>query len=329
MTTTTFVNNVTPIQADWLNDVNASTYQGLFGPTISYVDTGTVGSFTSTTAGYNQLIVQNKSNATNASANFNVSNDVASATTNFVEMGINSSTFTGTGSFSQAGNAYVAAASTDLVLGTYGPKSVRFVVNSGATDAMVIDSSGAVGIGGTPTAPFSITRLSGAYAQLTSSFGSVYLNMSVTDYHAYTTTNVPHRLGVQGIQRILMDTLGNTLHTEAAGGLGYGTGAGGTVTQITSKSTAVTLNKPTGQITMNNAALAAATAIQFQLNNSLLAVADQLVVTFTENGVSYSPYLATAVVNAGSAQIILRNLSAGSLSDAVKINFAIIKGSIS
>jgi hypothetical protein len=51
----------------------------------------------------------------------------------------------------------------------------------------------------------------------------------------------------------------------ATQGIGYATGAGGTVTQATSKSTAVTLNTVTGAITMNNAALAAATIVSFTL----------------------------------------------------------------
>ena len=64
---------------------------------------------------------------------------------------------------------------------------------------------------------------------------------------------------------------GGTLHIDPTSSLGYGAGAGGTVTQATSKSTAVTLNKPTGKITMNNAALAANTTVQFNLNNNLIA----------------------------------------------------------
>ena len=41
--------------------------------------------------------------------------------------------------------------------------------------------------------------------------------------------------------------------------LGYTAAAQGAVTQATSKSTGVTLNKPAGVITMNNASLATAT----------------------------------------------------------------------
>jgi hypothetical protein len=56
----------------------------------------------------------------------NVSNDAGTAGSNYAELGINSSTFTGTGSFNIAGASYVASASTDLTLGTYGAYNVHF-----------------------------------------------------------------------------------------------------------------------------------------------------------------------------------------------------------
>jgi len=118
------------------------------GEVLGYSDTGIVGSFTSTVAGYNQVIVQNKSTATNASSNLNVSNDAGTAGSNYAELGINSSTFTGTGSFNIAGASYVASASTDLTIGTYGAYSIHFVTNSSTTDAMTIFNNGGISLGG-------------------------------------------------------------------------------------------------------------------------------------------------------------------------------------
>jgi len=117
------------------------------GQTLGYADTGIIGSFASTVAGYNQVVVQNKSTATNASSNFNVSNDAGTAGSNYAELGINSSTFVGTGSFNIAGASYVASASTDLTLGTYGAYSIHFVTNSNTTDAMTIYNNGGVSLG--------------------------------------------------------------------------------------------------------------------------------------------------------------------------------------
>lgn len=113
---------------------------------------------------------------------------------------------------------------------------------------------------------------------------------------------------------------------DADGGIGYQAGRGGTVTQATSKSTTVTLNKLCGQITMNNAALGASGTTSFQVNNSLVAATDSIVVTLA-GGVSsvwnYNVWAATPA--AGSFLIVVRNISAGSLSEAVVINFAVIK----
>ena len=119
------------------------------GSTISYTDTGILGTFASNTNSYNQVIAQNLNAGATASSSFLVSNNAGTATTNFVEMGINSSGFTGTGAFNQAGYSFLASASTDLAIGTYGANSIHFVVNSGATDAMTINgTTGAVNVPG-------------------------------------------------------------------------------------------------------------------------------------------------------------------------------------
>jgi hypothetical protein len=105
--------------------------------------------------------------------------------------------------------------------------------------------------------------------------------------------------------------------------LGYTPAGQGTVTQATSKSTAVTLNKPAGQITMNGAALAATTNVSFTLNNSYISAND--VIVLNVNGGTTAAYnVYTSVLGAGSASITLRNITAGSLSEAVVLNFALI-----
>ena len=107
--------------------------------------------------------------------------------------------------------------------------------------------------------------------------------------------------------------------------LGYTAAAQGTVTQATDKSTAVTLNKSAGRITMNNAALASATNVSFTLNNSFISSNDVLIVTLSGGIATAGTYNCWVnSMSAGSASITLRNLSAGSLSEAVIINFALI-----
>ena len=106
-------------------------------------------SIASTVNNYNQVIIQNLSNGTQASANFNISNDQGTNNSNYGEIGINSSGFQGTGAFGKAGMVYLASGSTELAVGTYGPQAIHFVVNNGATDAMTISSSGNTTIYGT------------------------------------------------------------------------------------------------------------------------------------------------------------------------------------
>ena len=111
--------------------------------------------------------------------------------------------------------------------------------------------------------------------------------------------------------------------------IGYATGAQGTVTQLTDKSTGVTLNKSAGRITMNNAALAGGAVATFTLTNNLISTNDTIIVcvssvTTGSTAGAYTTYVSN--MTAGSAAITLRNLSATSYSEAVIINYAIIHG---
>ena len=106
--------------------------------------------------------------------------------------------------------------------------------------------------------------------------------------------------------------------------IGYAPEAQGAVTQLTSKSTGVTLNKSAGQITMNGAALAAGTTVLFTLTNNLLSAKDVLIVNVGSGGTSgaYWPYVAN--VGAGTAVIGVYNNTASPLSQAIVLNFAVI-----
>ena len=108
--------------------------------------------------------------------------------------------------------------------------------------------------------------------------------------------------------------------------LGYSSAAQGAVTQATSKSTGVTLNESMGKVTMNGAALGAGATVLFTLTNNKISANDVLIVNLGSAGTSgaYWPYVAN--VSAGTAVIGLYNNTAGSLSEAVVVNFAIIHG---
>ena len=109
--------------------------------------------------------------------------------------------------------------------------------------------------------------------------------------------------------------------------IGYSAAAQGAVTQLTDKSTGVTLNKSAGRITMNNAALAGGAVASFILTNSMISAKDTLIVTVGSNTTgstagAYTTYI--SYMAAGTALISLRNLSATSYSEAVVINFTVI-----
>jgi hypothetical protein len=107
-------------------------------------------------------------------------------------------------------------------------------------------------------------------------------------------------------------------------GVGYSTGAGGIVTQLTNKATAVTLDRPCGQITLNNATLNANTTVSFVFNNSTIAAGDVLVLNHISGG-TIGSYLLNAQSAAGSVTINVRNITSGNLSEAIVIAFAVIK----
>ena len=120
-----------------------------------------------------------------------------------------------------------------------------------------------------------------------------------------------------------LSTTGNIV-VSSTGKVGYATGSGGTVTQATSKATGVTLSKSTGQITLNAAALNLDTTVSFTLTNKVIEAGDILIVNHISGGTAGS-YLLNAQSAAGSASINVRNITAGSLSEAIVIVFAVIK----
>lgn len=114
--------------------------------------------------------------------------------------------------------------------------------------------------------------------------------------------------------------------TSATGGIGYATGAGGAVTQASNKSTGVTLNTVTGAITMNNAALNAGTEVGFTVTDSAVAATDVIILNIASGATADSYLVGVDAVAAGSFRVTVTNTSAGNLSEAIVINFAVIKG---
>ena len=134
-------------------------------------------------------------------------------------------------------------------------------------------------------------------------------------------------LGALAVTGNVLTNQGNVLITGGTGGVGYTAGAGGTVTQGISKATAVTLNKQSGEITMNGALLATATIVSFVLTNSTISANDLLLLQHQSGG-TLGAYTLNAACAAGSATIYVRNETAGSLSEAVVLRYAVVKGAV-
>ena len=110
-----------------------------------------------------------------------------------------------------------------------------------------------------------------------------------------------------------------------ADGVGYATGAGSTVTQLTNKSTGVTINAKTGLITMVNSALGSDAIVSFAVTNSAVGATDQVVLQHNSAGTLGKYVLNSSTFAAGSFQIDVTNISTGSLSEAIVIRFTVIK----
>lgn len=103
---------------------------------------------------------------------------------------------------------------------------------------------------------------------------------------------------------------------------------GGTVTQATNKSTAVTLNTHSGQITMNNAALGAGAEVAFTVNNTVVNAESIIVVNVASGPTAAEEHIVwVGAVASGSFDIAVANVSASSASDALVINFCVFGGS--
>ena len=148
--------------------------------------------------------------------------------------------------------------------------------------------------------------------------GGFIVNNNETNAAAFTAFQVG------ASERMRIDSSGNVLVVSPAG-LGYGTGSGGTVTQATSRTTGVTLNKPTGAITLVSAA-GSPTWQEFTVTNSLVTANDTFVLNQRAGADRY--VLQVRSISAGSFVIAFQT-TGGITTEQPIFNFAIIKGATS
>ena len=111
-------------------------------------------------------------------------------------------------------------------------------------------------------------------------------------------------------------------------GLGYRKGVGSTVTQLTDRTTGVTINAMCGTITTHNASLAAEASAVFTVTNSFVEIGDVVLISQRSGKVALNTQVEVTAVANGSFNItvINNNVAAGTAeTGAIVLNFAVIK----
>lgn len=111
------------------------------------LNAGFLGAFAQTFAGVGQIAYVNQSANATASVNLVLGNNLdTNGTTNYINLGMNSSAFTGTGSLNIANAGYLYSQTGDLVIGTGTSNAIHFIINNGSTDSLCVTTSGFLGI---------------------------------------------------------------------------------------------------------------------------------------------------------------------------------------
>ena len=192
-----------------------------FGQTLGYTGTNVLASFVSTINSYNQLIIQNKSNGTNASADFVLNNDLSTDTTFYGNLGINSSTFSGSGAFAAPNATYLSATSGPLVLGTTTQHPIRIVMNGGATDMVYFSESGTA---------ISFFANIGLRSQNDVRFWNAgntnYTSIQASNNSATYTLSLPSAPVGSGASSLVIGADGNMYFVSPGGGIAFSTVTG-------------------------------------------------------------------------------------------------------
>lgn len=135
--------------------------------------------FTQSSATFFQKIIQNTSSNSAASADFVAENDQGTDSNHYVDLGINSSNYSGSGQLNIPGGGYLYAQGGDLTIGTGAANAVHFVANAASADALTITS------GNVATCP----NLFDGTTSTATSAGTTTLTVSSNYNQLFTGTN--------------------------------------------------------------------------------------------------------------------------------------------
>lgn len=110
----------------------------------------------------------------------------------------------------------------------------------------------------------------------------------------------------------------------STGTIGYATGAYGTVTQQNNKTTGVTVNTPSGQITTANAQMSPSANAVFVVTCSAVSSKDVVIINVASGGTlgAYNVFIVS--IADGSFTVELKNVTNNAYSEAIKLNYAIL-----
>ena len=208
---------------------------------------------------------------------------------------------------------YGAAAGGDLG-GTYpNPKVAAITETSGPTSLVagtIADGQFLKRVGAT---------LVSALAPVVSVFGRTGAVVATSgDYTAAQVTNA-----ADTSSGAAQSFAGSVLSTRSTLSMGYSTGAGSSVTQLTSRSTAVTINTPTGQITLFTATGGGGASTTMTVNNTVVNATDVVIVEQRTGTDTY--HIFPHHIAAGSFKIDFAT-TGGNTNEAPVFNFAILRG---
>lgn len=110
-----------------------------------------------------------------------------------------------------------------------------------------------------------------------------------------------------------------------AAAAGYKTGTGAAVTQLTSKTTSVTINAVCGQITTHNSTISNGQILSFTVDNNTVASTDVVIANLAGGATADVYDLTVTAVSSGSFRLQIHNKTNSSYGDTLVINFAVIK----
>ena len=227
-----------------------------------------------------------------------------------------------------AGGALSLGTATDTQLGGVKIDNSTIVINAGVISTPIITATKiAIGSNAGSSGQGANAVAIGAYAgQTNQGANTIVLNASGSAVNGTTASAFfvnPIRSTTPQAGFVYYNS--NNYEVVYSTSLGYPTGAGsgGAITQSGSRTSGVTLNKLTGQITLL-AGAGSVTPATFTVTNSTVAAVDTVIVNCSS---STNTYLTFVTAVGASSFNITYYTTGGTASDSPVFNFTVIKGS--